>query len=469
MAASTHVMVFPWLAFGHMLPFLELSMKLAANGIRVSYISTPRNLERLPSIPTHLSNNIKLVQLALPKLDGLPENCEATVDIQEDEIQYLKKAYDQLQSPFEKLLQNDTPDLILIDFSAYWVPEIAAKYGVPIGFFSAYAASTLAFTGPPDEMRWGHRRKTPEAFTVAPEWFTFHSLVAYSPDYASIMFQALHVPDESGKSGGERLSSVIEACEFVAIRSCKEFEGKYINLLQELYKRPVLPIGILPPEIRKLENTINAADSNWSKWLDTKKPKSVLFVGFGSEYKMPLEQVHELAYGLELSGLDFIWILRKPKGVNGRKLLPPNFEVSVLNKGLVCLGWVPQKEILAHPSIGGCLFHSGWGTIIESLSFGLPLILMPMVADQGLCAKLLVEKGLGYEVPRNEDGSFTRDMVAESVKLVIDDKSQTIREKASQMSSVFSDQNVQNSYITSFVSYLQRFKRSLESMEVISS
>ncbi|MFS7997961.1 putative soyasaponin III rhamnosyltransferase [Helianthus anomalus] len=290
--------------------------------------------------------------------------------------------------------------------------------------------------GPPDELRWGSRRKTSEAFTVAPDWFTFHSLVAHRPDYAQTMLRNLHVPDESGKSSGQRLSRIIEACEFVVIRSCKEFEGGYINLLQKLYKRPVLPIGLLPPE-RKTENLV---DSNWSntfKWLDMKAPKSVLFVGFGSEYKMPIEQ---------------------PKGVDGPGLLPPNFEVSVFGKGVVRLGWAPQMEILAHPSIGGCLFHSGWGSVIESLGMGHPLILMSMVADQGLCVKLMVEKEVGYEVPRNEDGSFTSDMVAESVKLVME--SQAIREKASQMSSVFCDQNLQENYLSSFVGYLQRFKRS---------
>ncbi|KAF5759089.1 putative soyasaponin III rhamnosyltransferase [Helianthus annuus] len=288
--------------------------------------------------------------------------------------------------------------------------------------------------GPPDELRWGRRRKTSEAFTVAPDWFTFHSLVAHRPDYAQ-------VPDESGKSSGQRLSRIIEACEFVVIRSCKEFEGEYINLLQKLYKRPVLPIGLLPPE-RKTENLV---DSNWSNT-------------FKCEYKMPIEQVHELAYSLELSGLDFIWVLRKPKGVDGPDLLPPNLEVCVFGKGVVRLVWAPQMEILTHPSIGGCLFHSGWGSVIKSLGMGHLLILMPMVADQGLCAKLLVEKEVGYEVPRNEDGSFTRDMVTESVKLVME--SQAIRDKASQMSSVFCDQNLQENYISSFISYLQRFKRS---------
>ncbi|KAM0061069.1 putative soyasaponin III rhamnosyltransferase [Helianthus debilis subsp. tardiflorus] len=284
--------------------------------------------------------------------------------------------------------------------------------------------------GPPDELRWGRRCKL---------WLT-----------GLIMLRNLHVPDESGKSSGQRLSRIIEACEFVVIRSCKEFEGEYINRLQKLYKRPVLPIE------QKILST--QTGQTLLSGFDMKAPKSVLFVGFGSEYKMPIEQVHELAYGLELSGLDFIWVLRKPKGVDGPGQLPPNFEVSVFGKGVVRLGWAPQMEILAHPSIGGRLFHSGWGSVIESLGMGHPLILMPKVADQGLCVKLMVEKEVGYEVPRNEDGSFTRDMVAESVKLVME--SRAIREKASQMSSVFCDQNLQENYISSFVSYLQRFKRS---------
>ncbi|KAI3770096.1 hypothetical protein L6452_01217 [Arctium lappa] len=453
-----HVMVFPWLAFGHMLPFLELSKKLAANGIKISFVSTPRNLERLPSIPAHLSDIIKLVEIILPTVDGLPENCEATVDIQQAETQYLKKAYDNLQAPFEKLLENDTPQLILIDFSPYWVPEVAAKFGVSTAFFSVYTAATLAYMGPPDELRWGHRRKTPEAFTVAPDWFTFRSLVSHRPDYAPTMLRNLHFPDESGKSSGERISTIIEGCQFVAIRSCKEFEGEYIDLLQKLYKKPVLPVGIFPPE-RKTENAVDSSWSSTFKWLDRKKPKSVLFVGFGSEYKMPVEQVHELAHGLELSGISFIWILRKPKGVDSLDLLPRNFEARMFDKGVVCLGWAPQIDILAHPSIGGCLFHSGWGSIIESLGFGHPLILMPMVADQGLNAKLLVEKGLGYEVPRNEDGSFTRDMVAESVNLVMGSQGEPIRKNASQMKSTFCDHNLQKNYISLFIRYLQRFKR----------
>ncbi|KAL7593281.1 hypothetical protein Lser_V15G34312 [Lactuca serriola] len=456
-----HVMMFPWLAFGHMLPFLELSKKLASHGIKISFVSTPKNLKRLPSIPTNLSTNIKLIEIILPKVNGLPENCEATIDIQQEETPYLKKAHDNLQKSFEKILENDPPDFIFIDFSSFWVPKIAAKFGAKTAFFSVYTAATLAYMGPPEELRWGHKRKTPAAFTVAPEWFTFRSMVAHRPDYAPTMLRNLHVPDASGKSSGQRISQVIEESEFVIIRSCKEFEGEYIDLLEKLYEKTVLPLGVLPPE-RKKEEVIESTWLTTFKWLDAKRAKSVLFVGFGSEYKMPVEQIHELAHGIELSGVSFIWVLRKPKEVGSLDILPKDFESRVSEKGVICLGWVPQMEILAHPSIGGCLFHSGWGSIVESLGFGHPLILMPMVADQGLNCKLLVEKGIGCEVERNEDGSFRREKVAESVKLVMEsEKGEWIRKKGLEMKKVFGDESLHEGYISSFVSYLNRFKTTL--------
>ncbi|XXG74257.1 hypothetical protein AAC387_Pa07g3025 [Persea americana] len=65
-----HVVMIPWLAFGHMIPFLELAKCLAKRGNHVSFISTPRNIERIPPIPPNLSNLIDLVPLAPPPVKG---------------------------------------------------------------------------------------------------------------------------------------------------------------------------------------------------------------------------------------------------------------------------------------------------------------------------------------------------------------------------------------------------------------
>ncbi|XP_059446442.1 putative UDP-rhamnose:rhamnosyltransferase 1 [Corylus avellana] len=161
-----HVMMFPWMAFGHMIPFLELSKQLAAKGIRISFISTQRNVQRLPSIPTLLADNMKFVELPLPSVDGLPENCEASVDLEREQIPYLKKACGALQAPIEKLIHKDPPHLILFDFIHCWIPETAAKFGVPCAFFSAFSASALTFAGPPAELKSLNKRNKAEDFSA---------------------------------------------------------------------------------------------------------------------------------------------------------------------------------------------------------------------------------------------------------------------------------------------------------------
>jgi hypothetical protein len=338
-----HVMMFPWMAFGHMIPFLELSKQLAAKGIRISFISTQRNVQRLPSIPSDLAENIKFVELPLPSVDGLPENCEATVDLQGEQIPYLKKACDGLKAPIERLIHKDPPHIILFDFIHCWIPETAAKFGVPCAFFSAFSASALTFAGPPAELKSLNKRNKAEDFSVPPIWVPFPSLVSYRPDQAAGYLQHFYSPDITGMSTGQRMATTLEGCDFISLRSCREVEEEYLSLLEELLRKPVLPVGLLPPTPRFGKN--NHIDTNGSatfNWLDKQRPKSVVFVGFGTEYKMPVEQVHELAYGLELSNLPFMWILRNPEGLISSELLPSGFFDRICDRGMVSLGWAPQ-------------------------------------------------------------------------------------------------------------------------------
>ena len=72
-ADPLHIVVFPWLAFGHLLAFLELAKRLAARGHAVTFLSTPRNVARLPPVPTALSGRVRTVALPLPPVEGLPD------------------------------------------------------------------------------------------------------------------------------------------------------------------------------------------------------------------------------------------------------------------------------------------------------------------------------------------------------------------------------------------------------------
>ncbi|ERM98994.1 hypothetical protein AMTR_s00999p00010630, partial [Amborella trichopoda] len=70
--------------------------------------------------------------------------------------------------------------------------------------------------------------------------------------------------------------------------------------------------------------------NKWStafEWLDAQPLRSVVFVGFGSECRLNIEQVHEIAYVLELSKLPFVWALRRPlEAHDGLEILPEGFE-----------------------------------------------------------------------------------------------------------------------------------------------
>ena len=73
---------------------------------------------------------------------------------------------------------------------------------------------------------------------------------------------------------------------------------------------------------------------------------------------------------------------------------------------------------MAHESVGFFLTHCGYSSVIEALSFGLALIMLPYATDQGLIARVFEEKKVGIGVPRDEeDGSFTRNSIAQSLWL----------------------------------------------------
>ncbi|KAF8392516.1 hypothetical protein HHK36_022859 [Tetracentron sinense] len=476
MERDLHVVMVPWLAFGHMIPFFNLSTALAKQGIRVSFISTPKNTLRLPKPPPNLAPLINLVDLCLPAVAGLPEGAEATIDVSFDEIQHLNTAYDLLQPQFRQFIANESPDWIIHDFVPYWTAEIAREFGIPQIFFSVFSAATLSFFGPPEYLVGDGQKKhrpSPESLTFPPEWITFPSSVAYRKYEANDVFALSFGQNASVMTIGERLSLAIRASEAVAVRSCSELEADYLNIVEKIYRKPVIPVGFLP-----LEKT-GVGEGEWVeifKWLDKQKPKSVVFVGFGSEAKLSRDQVYEIAHGLQLSNLPFLWALRSPMwALNGDDALPSDFQRTIGGRGVVVIGWVPQLEILAHPSICGSLVHSGWGSIVETLQHGHTLVVLPLGIDQGLNARLLVEKGLAVEVERSEDGSFDGSGIAKALrKAMVEEEGERIRVRAREAGTIFGDLRLhQEFYIDGFIQclkkkkaiYLQQPKQQAESKE----
>ncbi|XP_059650913.1 putative UDP-rhamnose:rhamnosyltransferase 1 [Cornus florida] len=462
-----HVVMFPWLGFGHMIPFLELAKSIAHKGHKVTFISTPRNIQRLPKLPPNLLPLIHFVKFTLPKVHGLPQNAEATLDVRGDQIQYLKIAIDGLETEFTRFLHNSVPpDWIIHDFLHYWLPPLAAKLNISCAHFSIINAWFIAFLGPSSTLiQVSHPRTEPEHFTVPPEWVPFPTKVAYRL-HETPWITGSFEPNELGVSDMYRLGMTFFGCDAFFIRHCDEFEPQWLNLLREIHQKPVIPVGLMPPSVQDRGEEINEAWVSISELLGKQKEGSVVYVALGSEVTLSQQQLTELALGLELSGLPFFWALRKPPGSDESDSveLPGGFEERTKDRGVVWTGWAPQLRVLGHDSVGGFLTHCGWSSIIEGLNFGLPLIMLPFFVDQGLNARVFEEKKVGIEILRDErDGSFTRNSVAESVRLVmVDGEGSIYRDNAWEMKKIFGDKEGQDRHIESFVEYLENHKRVLK-------
>jgi len=142
------------------------------------------------------------------------------------------------------------------------------------------------------------------------------------------------------------------------------------------------------------------------RWLDTQPPASVVFLCFGSKGFVDRAQVGEVAAGLERAGHRFLWVLRGPPAAGSSNptdadldaTLPGGFLTRTRGRGLVWPAWAPQKEVLAHPAVGGFVTHCGWNSTLESLWFGVPMVPWPLYGEQHLNAFELVT-AMGVAVP----------------------------------------------------------------------
>ncbi|GMN40172.1 hypothetical protein TIFTF001_009398 [Ficus carica] len=463
-----HVVVFPWLAMGHLIPFFNLSKRIAQSGHKVSFLSTPTNISRLPK-PPPLSSSLSFVSLPFPEIPNLPSAAESASDVPFRSQPLLKRAFDLLEPSVLAFLESSSPpvDWILHDYASHWLHPRAAELGSSRAFFSLFNAGWLSFLGPPAALLddGGGGRRSVEDFTVVPEWVPFESRLVYRfHEIAKHMDREGDVDELALTPDTVRFGLAIAESEVVAVRSCKEFEPEWFNLLGELYRRPVFPAGFLPPVIE--EEHEGDDDEKWTgikEWLDKRRDNSVIYVAMGSESSLTRGELSEFALGLERSKLPFLWVLRNSPEWNqdALELLPDGFLERVGDRGMVYVGWAPQVRILSHDSVGGFLTHCGWGSIIEGLGFGRVLVLFPVANDQGINTRILSEKGLGVEIPRNElDGSFTSDSVAETVRsAMVDESGESFRVKAKEMKGLFGDRNKNDGYLDEFIHYLKESRK----------
>ncbi|XP_054783434.1 hydroquinone glucosyltransferase-like isoform X2 [Prosopis cineraria] len=219
------------------------------------------------------------------------------------------------------------------------------------------------------------------------------------------------------------------------LKSLQE-EGSFQHLASQDEEAPnVYPVG----PIIQTGPTNQASGSDCLRWLDLQPRNSVLYISFGSGGSLSEDQINELALGLELSNVRFLWVnvkapsnkasasyLKTPENDHLESFLPKGFLERTKERGLVLTSWAPQVEVLGHEATGAFLTHCGWNSVLESVVNGVPMIAWPLFAEQRTNAAMLVD-GLKVAVRSSsqvgdDDGLVEKKGIAKVIKSVIEGK-----------------------------------------------
>ncbi|MBA0611255.1 hypothetical protein Godav_011955, partial [Gossypium davidsonii] len=216
-----------------------------------------------------------------------------------------------------------------------------------------------------------------------------------------IEFTQAQVPlirDEPRKDIVEPMIEADRASYGVVINTFEELESTYVKEYRKIKKAWCIgPVSLShKDELDKAErgNKASISEQHCLKWLDSQQPNSVIYACLGSISTVKCPELIELGLGLEASNKRFIWVLRGNDTTSNQVekwIKEDGFEERIKGRGLVVVGWAPQVLILSHPAIGGFLTHCGWNSTIEGISVGVPLITLPLFADQFSNEKLVVQ------------------------------------------------------------------------------
>ncbi|XP_031283606.1 anthocyanidin 3-O-glucoside 2'''-O-xylosyltransferase-like [Pistacia vera] len=446
--SKLQVAMFPWFAFGHFIPYLHLSNKLAERGFKVSYLLPKGASLKLQQL-NHHSELIHFLTLAVPHVDGLPPGAETDSDVPFSLHDLLVSAMDKTRDKVETILSNLKPDIVFFDF-ARWIPAITRQLGTKSIHFSAVNACAYAFFMVPAR-RISVETTLEEQIQPPPGYPS--ATVIIKPNEAPHIAPLNDAPARA--SLYERLTDSLKESDAIAMRTCREIEGPYCDYLAQQYSKPVLLTGPVLSETQAAQ-----LEEKWDKWLNKFEPGSVVYCAFGSQMRLQKEQFQEMILGFELSGFPFLVALTPPHGCSTiEEALPEGFKERIADRGWVDGGWVPQTLILKHASIGCFVSHCGFGSMWESLVSDCRIVLIPYLPAQAMAAKLMVEElKVAVEVERRVDGMIGKEGLRKAIKSVMDNECElgkSLKNNHFKWKNIFSGKNWQDEMIDIFVRDLQ--------------
>lgn len=418
-----HIVLLPIMAQGHVIPTLDMARLFISRGVKATIITTSASSEPITNARhSGLEIGIRTIRFP-PKGSSLPDHVTSMDQaMTPDMLPKFFHALALLQEPVEELLQELNANCLISDMFLPWTVDSAAKLGIPRLIFHGVGAFPLCVR---EQLRldkpYNNVRSDSEPF-----------IVPNLPHHLSFTKIEMSPSDIDGKSAVkdwmEQIWDSMDRTYGVVINSFYELEAAYADHYRNVLGRRAWHIGPLllavndkNPVARGKKSAID--EHKCLAWLDSKKPNSVVYVCHGSMGTFSPVQLHDTAVGLEASGQDFIWVVRRGQNQEGNEeWLPEGFEERTKGKGLIIRGWAPQVVILNHPAVGSFVTHCGWNSTLEGICAGVPMVTWPLFAEQFFNEKLVTQiLKIGVSVgnkkwQRVQSEGVPADAVAKAVK-----------------------------------------------------
>ncbi|PQQ13822.1 UDP-glucose flavonoid 3-O-glucosyltransferase 7-like [Prunus yedoensis var. nudiflora] len=400
------------MAQGHSIPLIDMAKIFASHGVKSTLITTPLNaplFSKAIQSSKELGFEIELIVIRFPTEEvGLPLGCESSSLATTNEMkEKFFRATTLLQPQLEQILDQQRPHCLLADTLFPWTTDVAAKFGIPrlifhgIGFFPLCASLSVILYEPHLKVSSDSEVFTLPNFPVEIK-LTGSQIPAFLKKKVETEFTKLF---EASKACEERSYGVI-------VNSFYELEPVYADHYRKVFGRKAWHIGPVSlcnkaaldkAEMRGMEASLD--EHECLNWLNSKKPNSVVYICFGSMTNFTDPQLFEIALGLDASGMEFIWVVKKEKKEKEE--------------------WLPE----------------GFEKRMEGISSGVPMITWPVSAGQFYNEKLLTEilrigVAVGVQqwatfVDVKQEASVKMEAIEKAVtEIMVGDEAEEIRSRA---------------------------------------
>ncbi|KAJ0751732.1 putative UDP-glucuronosyl/UDP-glucosyltransferase, UDP-glycosyltransferase family [Helianthus annuus] len=414
MNKSPHVLLFPYPTQGHINPIIQFGKRLLSKGVKTTLVTTIYILNtKLPHKENTTSIEIEAIS------DGFDEGGSASAGSSETYLKTFKEVGSKSLADLIKKLQSEgnTVDAIIYDSFMTWALDVAMEFGIDGGSFFTQACSVNSIYYHVYKGLISLPLGAPVSVPGLPlleSWETpsfVHNYGPY-PGWSEIVFNQF---------------ANIDQARWVFTNSFYQLEDKVIEWMRKMWNLkvigPTLPSMYLDKRLQDDKdygfNLFKVNHNKCMNWLNEKPKGSVVYISFGSNAKLRHEQMEEIAWGLNDSHVNFLWVVR----VEEEGKLPKDFmDVTETGKGLV-VAWCRQLDVLAHESVGCFVTHCGFNSTLEAISLGVPVVGMPQWTDQTTNAKLLDETwGVGVRVKADENGIVRRGNLVSCIKKIMEEE-----------------------------------------------